>query len=1022
MRTFNNYTTRDGRPGKHASTVLAASSTANTLAASLAKQTLTGDLLLSCAKADKPPNSVRGTVGVRGASEAIPEEHPVTQCEATSSSAVVQTRNPLTLGQGGGPRVEPWIETPAQARQSPCTSSPSYLHSVKSELSFSPPKLCLEASPEAYSTGVNPRQDSEAMFPPKANGIPVFVMLPLDTVNKYGVFRYATAPWFTQALQLLAASGTYGVAVDVWWGAVERDPRSYNWSGYKQLVEMVKQTGLKVQVVLSFHACGGNVGDTAQIPLPQWVLKCGEMDPDLFHTDRPRGGCPGQRNREYLSVWVDEEKVLYGRSPLQCYEDFMASFRDCFIQELGSVIEEVVVGAGPCGELRFPSYVEANGWRFPGVGEFQCYDRRALASLAQAARTAGKPEWGNGGPHDSGEYNSAPEETGFYNHEGSWDTPYGRFFLEWYSGSLLKHADRVMSVASKIFKGHTSGTTSRLASGTMLQANTRCPYSDGSMDATALPSSGGGSAGGLHMIAPSGPGSEQSMDVEQSECSTSTAPDLTASVVPGAPAGSSAADAAATAITGLTGTSAAVAAGLLSDRVMRQCATGSGRSSSTITDSLDTLTTGTATTMGQNTESPFMCYSQGSLHDLHVSGGGAGSGPCQTPPYIELSALCNELADDTSGSEEGLAPESGSGSAVPPLSTGPLPSHFNASRPMGAATGCDNAADADRGQQAGAVAGPSGQGLVLTLKIAGVHWWFRSRSHAAELTAGYYNTATRDGYAPIVDLCAKHKFSLTLTCVEMCDTQHPPPALCGPEGLLKQVRSLCATRGVPLSGENALPIFLVEGIDSTALDRIVYNTRAWHGAAIMAAYWSVPRYKGVSAHHHHHHYGGAYSSMGGPYCGVPTTSSSSGFYLPPPVASPTEQGQAMYRRVFASMSNIVSLNRGNSSPEGGSTGGGSAAQRSDSLPRSEDEHTTYGEGVYTAPVQLPACPPHFWSCQSDPAIAATGLRADSYADISEPLPAMRAVTMLRLGPEILQVSCQVPWMRFLWRMQQGGFF
>lgn len=27
------------------------------------------------------------------------------------------------------------------------------------------------------------------------------------------------------------------------------------------------------QVVMSFHACGGNVGDNAQIPLPQWVLQ-----------------------------------------------------------------------------------------------------------------------------------------------------------------------------------------------------------------------------------------------------------------------------------------------------------------------------------------------------------------------------------------------------------------------------------------------------------------------------------------------------------------------------------------------------------------------------------------------------------------------------------------------------------------------------------------------------------------------------------------------------------------------------
>lgn len=43
------------------------------------------------------------------------------------------------------------------------------------------------------------------------------------------------------------------------------------------------------------------------------------------------------------------------------------------------------------------------------VGEFQCYDRRALASLAESALKAGHPEWGYTGPHDSGEYNSYPE-------------------------------------------------------------------------------------------------------------------------------------------------------------------------------------------------------------------------------------------------------------------------------------------------------------------------------------------------------------------------------------------------------------------------------------------------------------------------------------------------------------------------------------------------------------------------------------------------------------------------------------
>ncbi len=29
----------------------------------------------------------------------------------------------------------------------------------------------------------------------------------------------------------------------------------------------------QLQAVMSFHACGGNVGDTAQVPLPEWVLQ-----------------------------------------------------------------------------------------------------------------------------------------------------------------------------------------------------------------------------------------------------------------------------------------------------------------------------------------------------------------------------------------------------------------------------------------------------------------------------------------------------------------------------------------------------------------------------------------------------------------------------------------------------------------------------------------------------------------------------------------------------------------------------
>lgn len=122
---------------------------------------------------------------------------------------------------------------------------------------------------------------------------------------------------------------------------------------------------------------------------------------------------------------------------------------------------------------------------------------------------------------------------------------------------------------------------------------------------------------------------------------------------------------------------------------------------------------------------------------------------------------------------------------------------------------------------------PSGPAIELSMKIAGVHWWYRTRSHAAELTAGYYNVDGRNGYEPILALCARHGVALTLTCVEMCDAQHPPEALCGPEGLLRQLRELAAASEVPISGENALPCFMPNTIDEIALQRVVYNTQPW---------------------------------------------------------------------------------------------------------------------------------------------------------------------------------------------------
>ncbi|KAG5248939.1 beta-amylase family protein [Salix suchowensis] len=278
--------------------------------------------------------------------------------------------------------------------------------------------------------------------------VPVFVMLPLDTVTIGGSLNKPKA--MNASLMALRSAGVEGVMVDAWWGLVEKDgPFKYNWEGYAELVQMVQKHGLKLQVVMSFHQCGGNVGDSCSIPLPPWVLEEMSKNHDLVYTDKS-----GRRNPEYISLGCDSLPLLSGRTPIQVYSDYMRSFRNRFKDYLGEVITEIQVGLGPCGELRYPAYPESNGtWKFPGIGEFQCYDKYMRASLEASAEAIGKADWGRGGPHDSGQYNQYPEETRFFQRDGTWNTEYGQFFLEWYSGKLLEHGDKILAAAEGIYRG-----------------------------------------------------------------------------------------------------------------------------------------------------------------------------------------------------------------------------------------------------------------------------------------------------------------------------------------------------------------------------------------------------------------------------------------------------------------------------------------------------------------------------------------------------------------------------------------
>ncbi|KAI7836743.1 hypothetical protein COHA_009381 [Chlorella ohadii] len=501
-------------------------------------------------------------------------------------------RTPLTP-----PRAEAAKSPKAELRSS--EYAPEVMEQQLRRTAFSRPETELRrcgAGRSASDARMAPARQRARITAP-VRGVPVYVMLPLDTVwllERDGT----TQPLLIRekamevGLEMLSRAGVDGVMIDVWWGIAEHaGPGQYDFSAYRKLFEQVASKGLKVQAVMSFHAAGNNVGDCCRISLPRWVLEAGEADPDIFFTDNS-----GDRKRECLSGGADEQPVLAGRTPIQAQADFIAAFADEFGDLLGGVITEVTIGMGPAGELRYPSYPEGDGrWRFPGIGQFQCYDKYMLASLREAALAAGHPEWGHGGPHDSGHYNSHSSETGFFkSYGGSWDTEYGRFFLGWYSGLLIQHADRLLGAARQVL-------SARCRPRTMREAR---ELSDGGM---------------LYVFEPA---------------------------------------------------------------------------------------------------------------------------------------------------------------------------------------------------------------VQLGIKLAGVHWWFKSRAHAAELTAGYYNTRERNGYLPIFEMLKRHSATASFTCVEMRDCEHPIEGRCSPEGLLNQVLSTAARAGVPMSGENALQRY-----DQWAFDKICDSA---FGQSVMA--------------------------------------------------------------------------------------------------------------------------------------------------------------------------------------------
>ncbi|EPS69162.1 hypothetical protein M569_05606, partial [Genlisea aurea] len=268
----------------------------------------------------------------------------------------------------------------------------------------------------------------------------VYVGLPLDTVSTSNGLNHERA--IAVGLKALKLLGVDGVELPIWWGVVENEaPSRYDWSSYLSVVETVQKLGLQVHASLYF-----NGSKESKIPLPSWVQKIASSD--LYFKDRS-----GRRYMDCLSLSVDQLPVLDGKTPLQVYGRFCESFKSTFSSFLGSTITGVSIGLGPDGELKYPSTI-VTGKDRNGGGEFQCYDENLLRNLKHHAEVSGNPLWGLGGPHDASGYGQSPISSGFFaENGGSWDTPYGDFFLGWYSDQLIRHGDRMLSLLASAFRG-----------------------------------------------------------------------------------------------------------------------------------------------------------------------------------------------------------------------------------------------------------------------------------------------------------------------------------------------------------------------------------------------------------------------------------------------------------------------------------------------------------------------------------------------------------------------------------------
>lgn len=281
----------------------------------------------------------------------------------------------------------------------------------------------------------------------------ITVMAPLlvgDPRNMHS--EWSQREWAEFDRQLIEAKklGIDGVSTDVWWGLVEPTKGKFEWAYYDKLAEHITKAGLKWVPILSFHQCGGNVGDNVNQPIPEWTWGDIKSKTPTKHDNAGMSKSEqGNYSKEYIEVHADDVAIHY-------YESVMREFQKHY-KDRAHQIGEINISLGPAGELRYPSYNSHDkNTGYPTRGAFQAYSENAKESFRDFAikKYGGldglRKAWGLESLQRN-DINPPSDAEGFLQRGDHFKLQYGRDFIDWYNQSLIDHGARVMSKALEVF-------------------------------------------------------------------------------------------------------------------------------------------------------------------------------------------------------------------------------------------------------------------------------------------------------------------------------------------------------------------------------------------------------------------------------------------------------------------------------------------------------------------------------------------------------------------------------------------